>query len=71
MNHRLSVRRKSVYVTLSKNCVINRKTGRAGVFVDFEGHVEDAKVKKTLDALDKHCDKVVVLGSFTMSDLIE
>ena len=40
-------------------------------FVDFEGHMEDAKVKKTLDALDKHCDKVVVLGSFTMSDLIE
>jgi chorismate mutase/prephenate dehydratase len=40
-------------------------------FVDFEGHSEDTKVKKTLDLLAKHCEKVVVLGSFPMSDLIE
>ncbi len=40
-------------------------------FVDFEGHVDDAKVKKTLESLAKHCEKSVVLGSFPMSDLIE
>lgn len=40
-------------------------------FVDFEGHLDDPKVKKTTDALQKHCDKVVPLGSFTMSELIE
>jgi chorismate mutase/prephenate dehydratase len=40
-------------------------------FVDFEGHVEDSKVKKTLEALDRHCEKVAVLGSFTTSELIE
>jgi chorismate mutase/prephenate dehydratase len=39
-------------------------------FVDFEGHPEDAKIKRTLDALNKECEKVVVLGSFTMSDVI-
>jgi chorismate mutase/prephenate dehydratase len=36
-------------------------------FVDFEGHPEDAKVKKTFDALNKVCEKVVVLGSYPMS----
>jgi chorismate mutase/prephenate dehydratase len=40
-------------------------------FVDFDGHAEDAKVRRTLDALDRHCEKVVVLGSFPMSEAID
>ena len=36
-------------------------------FVDFEGHREDPKVKKTLIALDDFCDSVSVLGSFPMA----
>jgi chorismate mutase/prephenate dehydratase len=40
-------------------------------FVDFEGHQEDAKVKRTLEQLEKECDKVVILGSFPASDVIE
>jgi chorismate mutase/prephenate dehydratase len=40
-------------------------------FVDFEGHPDDPKVRRTLDALERTCEKVVVLGSFTMSDVIE
>lgn len=40
-------------------------------FVDFEGHPEDAKVKRTLEALDKICDKLVVLGSFPMTEVVE
>jgi chorismate mutase/prephenate dehydratase len=40
-------------------------------FVDFEGHPEDQKIRKTLEGLDKTCEKVVILGSFTMSDVIE
>jgi chorismate mutase/prephenate dehydratase len=40
-------------------------------FVDFEGHAEDPKVRRTLDALQKVCEKVVVLGSFPVSDVIE
>ena len=40
-------------------------------FVDFEGHVEDPKVKRALEALQKRCEKLVVLGSFPVSEAIE
>jgi chorismate mutase/prephenate dehydratase len=33
-------------------------------FADFEGHVEDPKVKKSLAALSEHCEEISVLGSF-------
>jgi chorismate mutase/prephenate dehydratase len=36
-------------------------------FVDFEGHVEDAKVAKALKALNDYCESVTVLGSFPMA----
>ena len=36
-------------------------------FVDFEGHRDDPKVKKTLAALEELCDSVTVLGSFPMA----
>ena len=36
-------------------------------FVDFEGHIEDAKVAKALKALTDYCDSVTVLGSFPMA----
>jgi chorismate mutase/prephenate dehydratase len=36
-------------------------------FVDFEGHIEDAKVAKALKALIDYCDSVTVLGSFPMA----
>jgi chorismate mutase/prephenate dehydratase len=37
-------------------------------FVDFEGHIDDARIAKAVDALRKHCQEVVVLGSFPRSD---
>ncbi|HMF18301.1 MAG TPA: prephenate dehydratase [Gemmataceae bacterium] len=36
-------------------------------FVDFEGHVEDPKVKKTLASLEARCEELAVLGSFPMA----
>jgi chorismate mutase / prephenate dehydratase len=36
-------------------------------FVDFEGHVEDPKVKRALSALEGHCEQLVVLGSFPIA----
>jgi chorismate mutase/prephenate dehydratase len=36
-------------------------------FVDFEGHVEDPKVKRTLQTLGEHCQEVTVLGSYPMA----
>jgi chorismate mutase/prephenate dehydratase len=38
-------------------------------FIDFEGHVEDAKVARTLKALQEHAAEVNVLGSFPMADV--
>jgi chorismate mutase/prephenate dehydratase len=35
-------------------------------FVDFEGHLEDARVAKVLKTLHDRCEEVTVLGSFPM-----
>jgi len=36
-------------------------------FVDFEGHMDDAKVTRALKALQEHCQEVNVLGSFPIA----
>lgn len=36
-------------------------------FVDFDGHMDDPKVKRTLNSLESHCDQLSVLGSFPMA----
>jgi chorismate mutase/prephenate dehydratase len=36
-------------------------------FVDFEGHAEDAKVKKALTVLQEHSEQLSVLGSFPIA----
>jgi len=38
-------------------------------FVDFEGHAEDPKVKRTLATLEEQSEKLTVLGSFPMAAL--
>lgn len=45
------------------------KTGKQEYifFVDFEGHLDDPKVKRALNALEGHCEQLVVLGSFPMA----
>lgn len=45
--------------------------GQYVFFVDFEGHREDAKIKKALAALEATCDAVTVLGSFPMAALTD
>jgi chorismate mutase/prephenate dehydratase len=37
-------------------------------FVDFSGHVSDAKVKKALDELAKECTFFKILGSYPVSE---
>lgn len=36
-------------------------------FAEFEGHLEDAKVKRALTLLREHCDQLAVLGSFPLT----
>ena len=38
-------------------------------FVDFEGHHEDPKVKKTIAGLDAQCEMLTVLGSFPIAPI--
>jgi chorismate mutase/prephenate dehydratase len=38
-------------------------------FVDFDGHLEDAKVAKALKALHEQCEEVTVLGSFPAAEV--
>lgn len=38
-------------------------------FVDFEGHVEDPKVKRALSNLETHCEQLVVLGAFPIATI--
>jgi chorismate mutase/prephenate dehydratase len=38
-------------------------------FVDFEGHLDDPKVKRTLAALKEHCEQISVLGSYPMASI--
>jgi chorismate mutase/prephenate dehydratase len=36
-------------------------------FIDFDGHREDPKVRKTISAMEEICDSVQVLGSYPVS----
>jgi chorismate mutase/prephenate dehydratase len=38
-------------------------------FVDFEGHVDDPKVKRALSTLAEQCEQISVLGSFPIAAL--
>ncbi len=40
-------------------------------FVDFDGHAEDAKVKKAIKSLEEICESVQVLGSFPMAKAMD
>jgi chorismate mutase/prephenate dehydratase len=37
-------------------------------FVDFEGHPTETRIKRTLEALERRTDRLVILGSYPMSD---
>jgi chorismate mutase/prephenate dehydratase len=41
--------------------------GQYMFFVDFEGHLEDQKVKRAIQTLEKECEQLVVLGSFPIA----
>jgi chorismate mutase/prephenate dehydratase len=40
-------------------------------FVDFEGHHEDPKVKKTLASLAEHCEQLSILGSYPVASVAQ
>jgi len=40
-------------------------------FVEFEGHADEAKAKRTIAALNDSCLKLTVLGSFPAAELLD
>jgi chorismate mutase/prephenate dehydratase len=40
-------------------------------FVDCEGHMDDSRVKKVIDGLNKLADKVQVLGSYPQTEAVD
>lgn len=40
-------------------------------FSDFEGHPSDGRIKRHLAALERRCERLVILGSFPVSDCID
>ena len=39
--------------------------------MEFEGHVEDPKVKRALGSLEGKCNRLSILGSFPVAPLLE
>lgn len=37
-------------------------------FIDFEGHSSDGRIRRTMAQLERRCERLVVLGSYPMSD---
>ncbi len=56
--------RNAVNMTYINNRPLKRKNWEYYFFVDFEGHVEDARIRATLDEVKTHCNELHVLGSY-------
>ena len=40
-------------------------------FIDVEGHADDEPLKRSLDAVRKHCERLEVLGSYPRGECVE
>ncbi len=54
----------NVNLTSIGNRPSRRKNWEYYFFVDFEGHVEDSRVRETLAEVKDHCNEMYVLGSY-------
>ncbi len=68
--HRILERFAKHKINLSKieSRPSRRKAWEYIFFVDMEGHLEDVKVKKAIDAVKKECLYLKVLGSYPIAD---
>ena len=61
-------RRYRINMTKIESRPSKRKAWEYFFFIDCDGHVEDRKVAKTLEQLERECSYVKVLGSYPNSD---
>jgi chorismate mutase/prephenate dehydratase len=64
-------KQNKVNLTWIESFPSSESKGEYVFFVEFEGHSEDPKVKRTLGSLDGHCDRVSILGSFPIAPSLE
>lgn len=60
-----------VNLTWIESFPLRGEEGRYWFFVDFEGHVNEAKTKKTLAALEKKVSLLNILGSYPRTEPVE
>ena len=60
----------NVNLTNIDNRPSRRKNWEYYFFVDFEGHIEDIRIRETLEEVKDHCNELHVLGSYPRGDTI-
>ena len=60
----------NVNLTNIDNRPSRRKNWEYYFFVDFEGHIEDSRIRETLEEVKDHCNELYVLGSYPRGDTI-
>jgi chorismate mutase/prephenate dehydratase len=64
-------KQNKVNLTWIESFPSSESKGEYVFFVEFEGHADDAKVKKTLGSLESKCEKLSILGSFPVAQILE
>jgi chorismate mutase/prephenate dehydratase len=64
-------RQNKLNLTWIESCPAKQGKPEYVFFVDFEGHMEEPKVKRALASLQEHCEQLAVLGSFPIASLSE
>lgn len=57
-------KQNKVNLTWIESFPVRDSKGEYIFFVEFEGHTEEPKIKRTLSSLESQCEKLSVLGSF-------
>lgn len=55
-----------INITHINSKMMNNKAEEQAVFIDFDGHKDDEKIKELLNDLEKCCKSIRTIGSYTM-----
>ncbi len=63
----LGIFKQNNYLTWIESFPYREAKGEYVFFIDFDGHREDPKVRKTIAAMESICDSIHILGSFPLA----
>jgi chorismate mutase/prephenate dehydratase len=64
-------KRNRLNLTWIESFPISRPEGGYLFFTEFEGHEQDSRVKKAIDLLQRKAIRLVVLGSYGRTPVVE